>query len=370
VTTWQRRHSLQALAFHIFFSVTLIVLAVLTLRGLNRAMTRADAAIEDRAAAIKPLVLFDVPVLSSDAARGLLATGLVLGRVLGFFVVVVATVGGVLAQFDATRPLLESVLAAGARPVVRGFEAMAAAVPGLVLAAVLVLLLRGGLRFLRLLLDGVAAGRVRGGFVRPRRVPVTRVVATIGIVVVALPLIIAAAFGRFGTPFETLALVAGGVILLSSLPVLASAAVGVTLVWRGTLAAGDWVEVDGQVGEVSSIGLTEITMVPPRGGTVAVPMLVLAVRPLRRLARQPELEHLVRIERREKATVLIERLTGIARSVDPEGGAEIIDADAETALVRLFIPLGKSDAHNALSRALLNAVDEGTVVLASGRRDR
>lgn len=370
VTTWERRHSLQSLAFHIFFSVTLIVLAVLTLRGLNRAMARADAAIEDRAAAIKPLVLLNVPVLSSDAARGLLATSLVLGRVVGFVVVVLATVGGVLVQFDTTRPLLESVLAAGVRPVVRGFEATAAAVPGLVLAAVLVVMLRGGLRFLRLLLDGVAAGRVRGGFVRPRRVPVTRVVATVVIVVLALPLIIAAAFGRFGTPFETMALVAGGVILIATLPILASAAVGVTLVWRGTLAEGDWVEVDGQVGEVSSIGLTEIIVVPARGGTVAVPMLVLALRPLRRLAKQPEFEHLVRIERIEKATVLIERLTAIARSVDADGGAEIIDADAETALVRLFVPLGKSDAHNALSRALLNAVDEGIVVLASGRRER
>jgi hypothetical protein len=370
VTTWQRRRALQSLAFHIFFSITLIVLAALTLRGLNRAMARADAAVEDRAGTIQPLVLFGVPVLSSDTARGLLATGLIVGRVLGVVVVVLATVGGVLAQFDATRPLLERVLAAVAQPIVRGLEALAAAVPGVVLAAVLVVLLRGGLRFLRLLLDGVAAGRVKSGLVRPRRVPVTRVVATVAIVLLALPLIIAAAFGRFGTPFETLALVAGGVILLSTLPLLASAAVGVVLVWRGTLTAGDWVEVDGQVGEVASIGLTELVVVPARGGTVSVPMLMLAVRPLRRLARQPELEHLVRIERREKATVLIERLTAIARSVDPDGGAEIIDADAETALVRLFVPLGKSDAHNALSRALLNAVDEGVVALASGRSSR
>jgi hypothetical protein len=370
VTTWQRRRALQSLAFHVFFSITLVVVAVLTLRGVNRAMARADAAIEDRAATIKPLVLFDVPVLSSDAARGLLATGLIVGRVLGVVIVVLATVGGVLAQFATTRPLLERVLAAGARPIVRGLEVLAAAIPGILLAALLVVLLRGGLRFLRLLLDGVAAGRVTSRLVRPRRVPVTRVVATVAIVLLALPLIVAAAFGRFGTPFETLALVAGSVVLLACLPLVASAAVGVALVWRGTLTAGDWVEVDGEAGEVSSIGLTELVVVPARGGTVSVPMLMLAVRPLRRLARQPELEHLVRIERREKATVLIERLTAIARSVDADGGAEIIDADAETALVRLFVPLGKSDAHNALSRALLNAVDEGIIALASSRSSR
>jgi hypothetical protein len=366
VTTWQRRHSLQALAFHIFFSVTLIVLAVLTLRGLNRAMARADAAIEDRAAAIKPLVLFDVPLLSSDAARGLLATGLLLGRVVGVVVVVVAAAGGVLAQFDATRPLLASLMTTVAQPIVGGLGAFVAAVPGLVLAVFLVIAWRGGLRFIRLLLDGVAAGRVSSAVVKPRRAGVTRIVSSVVVTVVALPLIVGAAFGRFGTPIETLTLVVGGVVGAAALPFLASAAVGIVVAWRSTIAPGDWLAVDGVVGEVAAIHLTELVLVPVEGGTVSVPMLLLLGRTLRRLPRQPEHEQIVRLERRERARTTIDTLAGIARAVDVDGGAELVRLERDALVVRVFVPLGKSDARGALGRALLDAVDDGVITLAAG----
>ncbi len=368
VEDYEARHSLQQLAFHVFFSVFLVVIGVLALRGLNAGFSRADAAVEDRAAVIKPLVVFDIPLLSSDAMRGLIATGLVVGRVVGVTAVVVATAAGVLAQFERTRPLLQTVASAAGRPVLKGLEALVTAIPGLVLAALLVVLLRGGLRFLRLLLDGVAAGRVKSTLVKPRRAPVTRVVVTTAIVLLALPLLIGAAFGRFGTPFETMALMAGGVLFVGAIPLLASLVVGVVVAWRATIKAGDWVEVAGESGEVSSVGLTELTLVPASGGTVVVPMLMLAFKPLKRSAKQPELEHLVRVCRNDKAAILIDKLKAIAKSVDDEGGAEILEADHETVLVRLYVPIGKSDAHNALSRALLNAADDGTVVLAAGRQ--
>ena len=249
-----------------------------------------------------------------------------------------------------------------------GLEALVTAITGIVLAALLAVLLRGGLRFLRLLLDGVAAGRVKSTLVKPRRAPITRVVVTTAIVLVALPLLIGAVFGRFGTPFETMALMAGGVLFIGAIPLLASLVVGVVVAWRATIKAGDWVEIAGESGEVSSVGLTELVLVPASGGTVAVPMLMLAMKPLRRSAKQPELEHLVRVCRNDKAAVLIDKLKAIAKSVDDAGGAEILEADHETVLVRLYVPIGKSDAHNALSRALLNAADDGTVVLAAGKQ--
>jgi small-conductance mechanosensitive channel len=368
VENYESRHSLQQLAFHIFFSVFLCVLAVLALRGLNAAFRRADAAVEDRAATIKPLVVFDVPLLSSDAMRGILATALVVGRVVSVVVVVVAATAGVMAQFERTRPLLESLASAAGRPILTGLEALVTAIPGLVLAALLVLLLQGGLRFARLLLDGVAAGRVKSVLVRPQRAPITRVVVTGAATLLALPLLVGAAFGRFGTPFETLALMAAGVVFVGAIPTLSSLAVGVVATWRGVIKPGDWVEVGGVSGEVSAVGLTELVLVPAGGGTVVVPMIMLAYKPLLRSAKQPQLEHLVRVCRDEKAAVLIDKLQAIAKSVDAEGGAEILEADHETVLVRLFIPIGKSDAHNALSRALLNAVDDGSVVLAAGKQ--
>jgi len=368
VDTHQARSSLQELAFHVFFSVFLAVLAVLTLRGLNRAFARADSAIEDRAATIRPLVVFDVPLLSSDAVRGLLGTALVMGRVSSVVGVVVAATAGILAQFDRTRPLLESLAAAAGRPVLRGLEAFIAAVPGLVLAGVLLVLLRGSLRFLQLLLDGVADGRVRNGVVPAARAPAARVVLTGAVVLVSLPLIIAAAFGRFGTPLESLALGAGGAVLLGMVPMVASAVVGISVLWRSTVKAGDWVDVDNVTGEVAIVGLTELVLVPASGGTVVVPMLTLALRPLRRLGREPRVERLLRVHHAGKTLPVMDALIALARSVDDGGGAELVEVRSDSLEVRLFVPVGKSDVGDALSRAVLVAVDKGTIALAPGGR--
>lgn len=368
VGAYDTRSSLQDLAFHVFFAVFLAVLAVLTLRGLNGAISRANTAIEDRAATIKPLTMLGIQLLSSDAVRGLLGTALVMGRVAAVLGVVVVAVAGILAQFDRTRPLLESLAAAAGRPVLTGLETFIAAMPGLLLAGLLLVVLRGSLRFLQLVLDGVADGRVRHGVVPPARAPAARVALTGAVVLVAMPLIIGAAFGRFGTPLESLALGAAGVVLLAMVPMLASAVVGVSVMWCSTVKAGDWVEVDAMSGEVSAVFLTELVLVPTGGGTVVIPMLLLALRPLRRLGRQPRLEQLVRVERTAKTMVLMDTLVTIARSVDADGNAELVEVDAESVLVRLSVPVGKSDAHNALNRAVLNAVDLGTITPAAGRR--
>lgn len=105
VAGYEERRSLQQLAFHIFFSVFLCLLGLLTLRGIGRAFVRFDAAVESRE--LRPLVLLGVPVLSSDAVRGLLATAMVFARVVAVAGVIVVVVGASLAQFDTTRPLLE-----------------------------------------------------------------------------------------------------------------------------------------------------------------------------------------------------------------------------------------------------------------------
>ena len=53
----------------------------------------------------------------------------------------------------------------------------------------------------------------------PARAPAARVALTGAVVLVAMPLIIGAAFGRFGTPLESLALGAAGVVLLAMVPI-------------------------------------------------------------------------------------------------------------------------------------------------------
>ena len=363
----RERHSLQQLAFHVFFSVFLVLLGFLTLRGLNRAFARADTFIEDRDH--RPLSVFDVQVLSADAVRGLLATVLLMGRALAAVVVVVVVIAAVLAQFEATRPLLQRIAAAGGRPLLSALETVIAALPGLVLAALLLLLLRGALRFVRVLLDGVAAGRVSSSWLAGAQAPVARPVLSVALVVVALPLVVAAAFGRFGTPIETLALTGSAVVFLAALPVLAAAVVGLSLVWRGAIKVGDWVVVGddgahGVTGEVTSLGLTGVVLVPAGGGTVVVPSLLLLVRPLRRIGDQPPTAIEIRVRRTQKIAAHVAVVERVVRALDEAASVVVVDADDTSLLIRLSVPAAAAAEPATILRAVLVAVDEGTLELA------
>ncbi len=364
----ERRHAYREFAFHLFFAVFALLMAGLTLRALNRAFARADTAIEDRAGSLKPLVVLGAELLSSDAVRSLLGTGLVVVRVVSLGGTVVVALATVLAQFERTRPLLSRLGSSIGRPVLQALEGALASLPGLVLAGVLLVLLRAALRFVSLLLDGVATGRVRHGWLEPRRAPVARAVLSWLVVAVSLPLLVAAAFGRFGTPFESLALGVGAVVMVGTLPTIAGAVVGAWLTWNGALKLGSWVQVGSHVGAVTEVSLTELVLTPSEGGVVVVPMLLLAVTPLRRWSEPPFQSFEVRVRREGGTPQLLERLMAVARTVDASGDIEIVEVDAEAVLVRLKVPAGSPDRRPLLARAVLEAVDGGQVTLAPGAR--
>lgn len=362
----ERRHAYREFAFHLFFAVFALLMAGLTLRALNRAFARADTAIEDRAGSLKPLVVLGAELLSSDAVRSLLGTGLVVVRVVSLGGTVVVALATVLAQFERTRPVLSRLATSIGRPVLEALEGALAALPGLVLAGVLLVLLRAALRFVSLLLGGVATGRVKHGWLEPRRAPVAQAALSWLIVAVSLPLLVAAAFGRFGTPFESLALGVGAVVLIGALPTIAGAVVGAWLTWNGGVKVGSWVQVGGHVGTVTEVSLTELVLTPSDGGTVVVPMLLLAVTPLRRWPSPPRDAFEVCVRHEGGATQLIERLTAIARTVDPAGQVEVVEVDAASVRVRLEVPAGP-DRRATLARKVLEAVDAGQLTLAPGR---
>lgn len=357
-----RRSSAQAIALSVFLFVFFGVLGVLTLRALRNAFERLERLLEERGASLEPLKILSIPLLSSQALRGLLVVGLFVGRILGYIVVVVVALGAALSQFEATRPWLGRLAAALLSPLVAGLDAGVRAVPGLLLAALLVVVTVAGLRFARLLLDGVAQGRVEARLIRPARVPATRVGVVALTLMVVAPLVVAAVFGRFGTPLETLTVFTGGAVLLGAVPVLASAAVGLVVLWRGTLRAGDWIEIGAVHGEVSSITVLDLVLVPESGGTVVVPMLGLALRPMTRAA-APRVVLVARIKRERPWSELEPRLLAVARAVDTGGQVQLLAAGASTVECELSVPLGKPAARHALAAQLLLATERGELTL-------
>lgn len=357
----RQRSTLQALALRVFLTVLFFVVGFLTLRALRNAFARWGTSAE--AGAPDAVVLFGVPVLSSDARKALTAVALMAARWASYAGVALLVLAASLGQFERTRPLLGRGTAALLEPVWHGVNALIGALPGLLLAVVLVVVLRAALEFLRLLLEGVAQGRVQSRLVRPERAAPARVLVTAGAILLVAPLVAAAAFGRFGAPLEQLALAAGICAFVAVVPAAAAGVVGLACLWRGSVKPGDWISIGEVSGEVSSVSLLDFVVVPERSGTVVVPMLALLFRPLvRSTAARHEL--MVTVKRDRGFQEIVAALTQVARSVDDGGGgAAFVAARGDVVECRLFTATGSGDVRDALVRALLAAVERGELAL-------
>lgn len=357
VPAQMRRKAFQLLALHIFLSVLFCVIGFLTLRGLRGAFDRWDEELDDRRGSFKPVTLLRVPIFSGEALGGALAFGLAVGRVTAYVATVIATLVAVLSQFEFTQPLLRRLVRWSAGPIFDGLEAVVTAIPGLILAGGLLVGLRAGLRVLHVLLDGVSSKRIRWKRLPPERVPVFRFSAQVATVLLVAPLLVAAAFGRWGTPLETLALGAGVAVLIAAVPLLTSYVVGVVLLWRGGVRLGDWVQVGDVSGEVTSVGFSEISLVPETGGTIGVPMLFLLLHPLRRLRQSPEVSFEVTVARDRPAKELIAALKRAVVAVESDARIELVDICHAWIKARVSAPAVREGVRQNLLMAVSDAVD-------------
>jgi small-conductance mechanosensitive channel len=352
-----QRKSLQNFALHVFLSVLLSVIAFLTLRGLRATFDRWDAELHDKRGSLKAISLLRIPVFSGDALGGTLAFGLATGRVLAYVATVVAAIVAVLSQFETTRPLLRQLGTWSVGPVVRGAETVVTALPGVVLAAVLIVALHGSLRVFNLLLDGVASKRLHWKRLPPERVPAFRFASKVVVILVLAPLFVASAFGRFGTPLETLALATSGAVLVAIVPLLASYVVGVFVLWRDAVRPGDWVQVGAVSGEVTRLSFYELHLVPEGGGTIGVPMLYLLLHPLRRLSHVPEVTFDVELEKDRPAKEILDAVTAAVRASEAEASAEVRDVCGDRMTIQVRAPSIRSGVRQNLLLAVSDAAD-------------
>jgi small-conductance mechanosensitive channel len=218
-------------------------------------------------------------------------------------------------------------------------------------------------RFVRLFLDGVAAGRVRSSLLEPHQAPVARVVVSGVVLAVAGLLVVAAFFLRFGTSVEQLVLLAGAAVALGAVPFFANAIAGLAVQWRQPFAIGDHVRVGSAHGEVVRIRLNDVLLVPEEGGTITVPMLALLLRPLQRMPSEPRAHIDTVVARSKGSDAVLEALQLLVAMLDERGTVEVRAATATTLNVRLIAGRGDG-AEQRLWRALLRACDTGEVRLA------
>jgi small-conductance mechanosensitive channel len=346
-------------------SVTIALLAVLLLQAQRRVFAAWQASLEQRTSTTNVL---GVPFVSIDTSRALLGGGLHILRALsvgGIVFAALVTIGG---QFARTRPWVDALVDGVFDPVVRGANAALRGVPGALLAVVVGIVALAVVRFVRLFLDGVAAGRVRSSLLQPHQAPVASVVVPGVVLAVAGLLVVAAFFLRFGTSVEQLVLVAATAVALGAVPFFANAIAGLAVQWRQPFAIGDHVRVGSAHGEVVRIRLNDVLLVPEEGGTITVPMLTLLLRPVQRMPSEPRAHIDTVVARSKGSDAVLQALQLLVAMLDERGTVDVRAATATTLSVRLIAGRGDG-AEQRLWRALLRACDAGEVRLAE-RGDR
>lgn len=317
------------------FSVSLLVfsglMALLLVRKLDELLDRARTYVTDHPEKTPRLRLLGIEVLSPAALSSGLTLSLGAARVLAQVGVGYGWLLFGLSLFESTRAYTASLSRAVVGPLGGLASRLATAVPLIVVGAVCVFALALTLRFIDLFFRGIARGDTHLSWV-PRDVAgptsiVVRGVIVVTALVVGVPLVTGNADG---------ALARSGMVVLAALgfaatPLLATIAVGATIVFGRRLREGDRVEVGGRRGRVESTSLLETRLTSDDGAEVRVPHLLTLVHPTRVAGPRPRVEAVI--------------TTDSARDLDEIRGA--LDAAAGTLGEEVRIELSAIDRDGA-----------------------
>ncbi|MEM7589510.1 MAG: hypothetical protein AAF320_05080 [Myxococcota bacterium] len=358
---WQKR------VLRIFLSVVFVLLGIALLRQVSRLFNRAEELVFEKRGSISTVTLLGFPLISGQALGGLLAFATTVGRAVSYLVVFIATVGTVLGQFDSTRFLLPQLAHSMVDPIVRGLQSLVGSIPILVLVGVMLLGLHAALRVLHLLLDAVAEGRYQWKGINVSRIAVLRTVLPVVAIGITTFLVLALLFQRYHTPFEVVVLEMCAAFCLACIPLLARWACGCYLLWRNIIRPGEWVQIGQVQGEVSSVSVGTIQLVPREGGSVDVSPLYAILQPVRYLLGPPNCVVCLTFKRNQPVEKLCQRVLAVVQRVDPQAHVQCYGICDGGIQLQVVVPSTHSRMQHQLYMAVCEASDQGEFDLQMGR---
>lgn len=323
------------------------VLGVFLIRKASDLADRTRAWIREHPDRLPAIKLQSIEVIRPESFRAALLIGLGAGKALAQIGVVYGWVLISLSLFESTRSYAERLTGFVFGPLYSILARLAGSLPLLVVAAIAAIAMVVLIRFVGLFFEGVTRGETTIDWLPADLAASTSLLvrATIVLIffVIAAPLVTGddGALARAGT----VVVVALG---LAAVPLLASVAVGVTVVYGRGLRVGDFAEVGGRKGKVSAITLLDVRLEDDQSFEVRVPHLLGLFHPTQVLG--PTRLVSVEVLLTPKALVddnVRDLLAESARSVGQKPRIEIVSLDAEAARCRVTV---RSDALDAQSR--------------------
>jgi hypothetical protein len=345
------------------FSFSLLVfsglVAFLLLGKVGELIERFRAWMGERPDRLPALRFRDIEVVRPAAVRGGVEVALTIAKWLVQIGVVYGWVIIALSLFESTRAYTDRLTGFVVTPVSALVGRVASALPLIVIAAVTAFAVGGAMRFVRLFFGSVARGETTLGWLPRDLAPVTSILMRAGIVVVTLVVAAPLITGTDDGAISRVGAVALGAIGLAATPLLATAAVGIAVMFGGRLRVGEHVVVAGRAGRVRATTLLEVVLEDDDGAAVHVPHLLGLWHPTRILGPAPPVRVEVAVSSAADLGRATEALAQAAATIGTRARVELASLGAEGAVFRVGVqPTSTIDAQNRLLLAIAATLRE------------
>ncbi len=210
-------------------------------------------------------------LLRAERLQGMVRGALRAIRAILLLVLFYAYLSHTLALFPWTRWIAVRLTSWIVTPLVTMGRAVLAYIPNLIFLIILAVVVRYGLKLLRLFFDGIQRGSIRfEGFEAEWAWPTYKIVRT---AVVAFAVVVAYPYipGSGSEAFKGVSLFAGIVFSLGSTSAISNIIAGYTMTYRRAFRLGDRVKVGDVIGDVTDIRLQVTTVKTPKNEEVVIP---------------------------------------------------------------------------------------------------
>lgn len=357
----KKRSAVANTIFSISLAVFFAVVTLFLLRKVRELSNRADEWLEDNPERVPAIRLRSMEVLHPAAVRSGLALGVGIMRWVGQFGLVYGWLLAAFSLFDATRGLTERLTGFFLVPLGNFTARVATSLPLVALIVLGGLALAILLRVVGLFFEGVAEGATSLGWLPPDLARPTSAIVRLAMVVLALVFVAPVITGDPEGALARAGIVAVVAVGLAAVPLLATAVVGVGVVFGRRIRQGEYAEIGGRSGRVLDVTIFESVLEDDDANEVRIPHLSMLLHPTTVHGLLPRVNAEIAVEPSLCTEELQRRLLEAAASVG---------ADPRVALVKLELgearfSLGATtDEADARSRLLFRAAAE----IASARK--
>ena len=352
--------SRSALASRIFSICLVVFFGVVVLylwRKIGEFAARASDWLETNPQRIPAVRVRTLQILTPGAVRTGFALAISIGKWVGQLAIVYLWLLFGLSLFETTRGLSEQLNGYILSPFASLAARVASSLPIVVVVAIAVLVVAIVFRVVGLFFEGVREGSTTIEWLPPELARPTSTLVRVGLVLVTLVVAAPVLTGHDDGALARAGLIGVVTLGLASVPIAASAVVGVIVVFGRRFRIGEYISVGDQSGKVLEIGLTDVTLEDDEGHETRVPYLKTLTSPTQLIGPAPRVIVKVSVERARANADIREKLLFAIAPVGVDPRVEIEGIERDTVSFSLSVVTEDLDARSRLYLLALDALD-------------